>query len=62
MITLTETPPTATVAVVTLAPGSARQHTGSTHRDRIRVPFVVLVYSFPHLNMQKTADYGPKQH
>jgi hypothetical protein len=25
-------------------------------------PFVVLVYFFPHLNMQKTADYGPQRH
>ncbi len=25
-------------------------------------PFVVLVYFFPHLNMQKPADYGPQQH
>jgi hypothetical protein len=25
-------------------------------------PFVVLVNFFPHLNMQKPADYGPKQH
>jgi hypothetical protein len=25
-------------------------------------PFVVLVYFFPRLNMQKPADYGPQQH
>jgi hypothetical protein len=25
-------------------------------------PFVVLVYFFPNLNMQKAADYGPQQH
>jgi hypothetical protein len=24
-----------------------------------RAPFVVLVYFFPHLNMQKPANYGP---
>ncbi len=24
--------------------------------------FVALVYFFPHLNMQKLADYGPQQH
>ncbi len=27
-----------------------------------QAPFVVFVYFFPHLNMQKTADYGPQQH
>ncbi len=25
-------------------------------------PFVVLVDFFPHLNIQKPADYGPQQH
>ncbi len=38
----------------------------SGHRDRTtaleHAPFVVLVYFFPHLNMQKPADYGPQQH
>ncbi len=27
-----------------------------------RTRFVVLVYFFPHLNMQKPADYGPQQY
>jgi len=27
-----------------------------------QAPIVVFVYFFPHLNMQKTADYGPQQH
>jgi hypothetical protein len=27
-----------------------------------QAPFVVLVYFFPHLNMQKIDDYGPQQH
>ncbi len=27
-----------------------------------RAPFVVFVYFFPHLKMQKTAVYGPQQH